>query len=118
MWWYYVWEVAQKTTVIKDDDGKPIYEDDDVLFERPKTELVLALDTRCIGMGICGSCKHAGPIGLECSICKGAFLILFTKRKEGEGEDMYNNFWPDACINPLEMCEHPCSIHECSSVGQ
>ena len=38
---------------------------------------------------------------MECSICKGAFLILFTKRKyEGDG---YDNWWPGACINPYDM---------------
>ena len=52
--------------------------------------------------------------GLECSTCKGAFLILFTKRKEGGDEDMYNYLWPDACINPLEMVKlmHPDLYHD------
>ena len=76
--------------------------------------MVLAISNRCIGMGTCMGCKHAGPIGMECTLCKQAFLIMTTKLKECGDEDRYNWFWPDACVSPLEMVKlmHPDLYHD------
>ena len=103
MYWYYKWEFEAKPTVIKGDDGKPIYEKDDVLLQHPKTKMVLALSTCRIGMGICDDCKHAGAIGMECPLCKGPFLIMNTKTKDIGDDNLYDAFWPKACISPWEM---------------
>ena len=41
---------------------------------------------------------------MECPLCKGAFLITYTKTKDPvDDEDNYNAFWSKTCVNPWEM---------------
>ena len=58
--------------------------------------------------------KIISPIGLECTLCKQAFLITNTKRIECGDEDTYNMLWPKVCVSPWEMVKliHPDLFHD------